>query len=799
MRFFVKGGVWKNSEDEILKAGIMKYGKNNWARVASLLPRKSSKQCKSRWFEWLDPSIKKTEWSRDEDEKLLHMVKIMPTQWRSIAPVVGRTAAQCLQRYDQLLEQAAKADAATPEEAEAIANAAREAKRLRPGEIDPAPHVKPARPDAIDMDEDELEMLSEARARLANTKGKKAKRKAREKQLAEARRQAKLQKRRELKEAGLISGDRDSSNSSRRKKRERDYIDYNKEIPFHTKTPAGFYDTRQEDAVARKSEFQKRTRRELTGKVRQEEENKKRKEDKKKHRKLLSSNLPAMIDKLTQLNDPRNTIRRSSLNLPAPLVNDDEMMQVAKLTEDAKKRHALNNQGGAASVTRGLLADPRGATPFVGHGGGGMTPLQPGRTEMRKNTILEQARNLAAMTAQQTPLMGGSSTTLDGGTGWSGGSQPTPAPVAANSAARDRALVGSDTPLFAGRAGRTASGQKRLHSQLTSGEGTSSLDGSDLSDLSNASVAPPSRKRRREIEQRKRNALRAKLAGLPEPQYTYEVELPGGENSENSNHNYGRQQHGFNRPMDAAEVDRLRREAQEQEERKRWNRQSSAVKLQLPRPDTAMVANVWAQEEGAPTSTDIDDQIRQYSLALMWKDAEDHPYLRPGTSNTGLRPRGGNRPAELPNVDETMEDRYTRAADVMIAQEQGNSVDVHALVSVHSRIQEEETNQWAQEHEGEQDAQLRTLIETQRRVGDKLKKKINVLTKGHRKRNEEQWTALVQEHEQCGHMSVELATLQYGAGVQNEKSRAASALLDQEIQRMLNRERELQNQYASSH
>lgn len=40
---------------------------------------------------------------------------------------------------------------------------------------------------------------SEARARLANTKGKKAKRKAREKQLAEAKRLAALQKRRELK------------------------------------------------------------------------------------------------------------------------------------------------------------------------------------------------------------------------------------------------------------------------------------------------------------------------------------------------------------------------------------------------------------------------------------------------------------------------------------------------------------------------------------------------------------------------------------------------------------------------
>ena len=61
-------------------------------------------------------------------------------------------------------------------------------RRLRPGEIDPNPESKPARPDPVDMDEDEKEMLSEARARLANTKGKKAKRKAREKQLEAARR-----------------------------------------------------------------------------------------------------------------------------------------------------------------------------------------------------------------------------------------------------------------------------------------------------------------------------------------------------------------------------------------------------------------------------------------------------------------------------------------------------------------------------------------------------------------------------------------------------------------------------------
>jgi pre-mRNA-splicing factor CDC5/CEF1 len=49
-------------------------------------------------------------------------------------------------------------------------DAADDPRRLRPGEIDPNPESKPARPDAVDMDEDEKEMLSEARARMANTR-----------------------------------------------------------------------------------------------------------------------------------------------------------------------------------------------------------------------------------------------------------------------------------------------------------------------------------------------------------------------------------------------------------------------------------------------------------------------------------------------------------------------------------------------------------------------------------------------------------------------------------------------------
>lgn len=129
MKILIRGGVWKNTEvralacdcvptanaatntsprrtmpqDEILKAAVMKYGLNQWARISSLLVRKSAKQCKARWYEWLDPSIKKTEWTKEEDEKLLHLAKLMPTQWRTIAPIIGRTPTQCLERYEKLL------------------------------------------------------------------------------------------------------------------------------------------------------------------------------------------------------------------------------------------------------------------------------------------------------------------------------------------------------------------------------------------------------------------------------------------------------------------------------------------------------------------------------------------------------------------------------------------------------------------------------------------------------------------------------------------------------------------------
>jgi hypothetical protein len=44
------GGTWSNAEDQVLLAACAKYGiGTSWARISSLLPRKSPKQCKARF------------------------------------------------------------------------------------------------------------------------------------------------------------------------------------------------------------------------------------------------------------------------------------------------------------------------------------------------------------------------------------------------------------------------------------------------------------------------------------------------------------------------------------------------------------------------------------------------------------------------------------------------------------------------------------------------------------------------------------------------------------------------------
>lgn len=223
-------GTWTNVEDEILKVAVMKYGQNQWARISSLLVRKTPKQCKARWTEWLDPTIKKDNWTFQEDERLLHLSKLYPSQWASISDMIGRTSQMCLDRYEHLLE---SSPSSSTLRSETLKNTT---------SLDSIPCL----PDSVDMEDDEKEMLSEARARLANTQGKKAKRKARERLLDEAKRMSNIEKSKDMKLAGLGNLKIDSRIRNSRRKAGSEELNYNAEIPFAKEAIPGFYDVKEE-------------------------------------------------------------------------------------------------------------------------------------------------------------------------------------------------------------------------------------------------------------------------------------------------------------------------------------------------------------------------------------------------------------------------------------------------------------------------------------------------------------------------------------------------------------------------
>ncbi len=156
------------------------------------------------------------------------------------------------------------------------------------------------------MDEDEKEMLQECRARLANTKGKKAKRKAREKQLEEARRMAQMQKQRELKAAGI---------SVARPIKIRG-VNYNVEIPFEKMVPEGRFDSKSE-TVAIDAAKQNIALQQIEMRRRDEDEKKKRALDAKKMKQLKQKNLPKAME-LINKGETAMIQARSKLVLPAP-------------------------------------------------------------------------------------------------------------------------------------------------------------------------------------------------------------------------------------------------------------------------------------------------------------------------------------------------------------------------------------------------------------------------------------------------------------------------------------------------
>ena len=85
-------GPWTVEEDDILRGWVKKEGPQRWSQAATLIKGRSGKQCRERWFNTLDPDVRKGNWSQDEDKKIFHFYEKYGSSWSKIAKEIsGRT------------------------------------------------------------------------------------------------------------------------------------------------------------------------------------------------------------------------------------------------------------------------------------------------------------------------------------------------------------------------------------------------------------------------------------------------------------------------------------------------------------------------------------------------------------------------------------------------------------------------------------------------------------------------------------------------------------------------------------
>lgn len=114
-----KGNKWSKEEDRLLLNLTEKYEEKNWDEIATHFEGKSPKQCLSRWKKIITQTeLIKGPWTYEEDRKLLKWIQLEgPKKWSICAETIpGRTGKQCRERWFNALNPQVKKGEWTIEE-----------------------------------------------------------------------------------------------------------------------------------------------------------------------------------------------------------------------------------------------------------------------------------------------------------------------------------------------------------------------------------------------------------------------------------------------------------------------------------------------------------------------------------------------------------------------------------------------------------------------------------------------------------------------------------------------------------
>ncbi|CAH0516037.1 unnamed protein product [Peronospora belbahrii] len=91
---------WSKHEDESLRLAVERSGERNWKAIADQVPGRNHTQCLQRWTKVLKPGLIKGHWTPEEDAKLRELVAEGKKNWGQVASLIpGRTSKQCRERW----------------------------------------------------------------------------------------------------------------------------------------------------------------------------------------------------------------------------------------------------------------------------------------------------------------------------------------------------------------------------------------------------------------------------------------------------------------------------------------------------------------------------------------------------------------------------------------------------------------------------------------------------------------------------------------------------------------------------